>query len=79
MRLQASADDNCGPVTCRIKSVKSNEPNRRLADWIITGDLTLKLRAERSAQGSGRIYTVTVEARDVAGNTSTSDVTVAVP
>ena len=83
--LQASAHDNCGPVTCKIKSVKSNEPIRGLGhgdtspDWIITGDLTLKLRAERSAKGLGRIYTVTVEARDAAGNTCTSDVTVTVP
>jgi hypothetical protein len=37
------------------------------------------LRAERSANRLGRIYTVTVEARDAAGNTSTSDVTVTVP
>jgi hypothetical protein len=85
VRLGVSANDNCGPVACKIKSVKSNEPIRGLGhgdlspDWIITGDLTVKLRAERSAKGHGRIYTVTVESSDAAGNTSTRDVTVNVP
>ena len=41
---------------------------------MITGDSTLKLRAK----GAGRIYTVTVEARDAAGSATTSDVTVTV-
>ena len=83
--LSASANDNCGPVTCKIKSVKSNEPISGLGhgdltpDWIITGDLTLQLRAERSTKGRGRIYTITVECKDAAGNSSTGDVTVAVP
>jgi hypothetical protein len=85
VRLLVSANDNCGPVTCKIKSIRSNEPIRGLGhgdlspDWIITGDLTVNLRAERSVKGRGRIYTVTVESRDAAGNTSTRDVTVTVP
>jgi len=85
VRLQVSANDNCGSVTSKIKSVKSNEPIRGLGhgdlspDWIITGDLTLELRAERSVKGHGRIYTITVESRDEAGNTATSAVTVTVP
>jgi hypothetical protein len=83
--LSVSASDNCGPVTSKIKSVKSNEPISGLGkgdlspDWIITGDLTLQLRAERGAKGRGRIYTITVETTDSAGNSSTGDVTVAVP
>jgi len=85
VRVQASANDNCGPVTSRIKSVKSNEAIRGLfkgdlaPDWNITGDLTVQLRAERSPKGHGRIYTVTVETTDSAGNSSTSDVRVTVP
>jgi hypothetical protein len=39
----------------------------------------LKLRAERSAKGPGRIYTITVECVDTAGNKSMRDVTVTVP
>jgi hypothetical protein len=85
VRVQANASDNCGPVTSKIKSVRSNEAIRGLGkgdlapDWNITGDLTVQLRAERGPKGNGRIYTVTVESADAAGNTSTSDVTVTVP
>jgi hypothetical protein len=80
-----TAFDNCGAVTCRIVDVESNEPANGAgdgdsdSDWRITGELTLELRAERSGQGSGRIYGVVVECRDVHGNTSTKTVAVAVP
>ena len=39
----------------------------------------LKLRAERGNQGTGRNYTVTVSARDAAGNVATRTFTVRVP
>ena len=76
--VAVSAVDGCGgPVRCRITSVTSNEP---LADdWAITGDLTLKLRAERLNKGIGRIYTVTIVCTDAAGNEATKTVTVTVP
>ncbi|GEM_PF-1909993 len=45
----------------------------------VTGQLTLQLRAERSGAGNGRVYTITVQASDAAGNTSTSVVTVSAP
>jgi hypothetical protein len=48
-------------------------------DFRITGDLTLKLRAERDERGSGRVYTITVESVDTAGNTATQATTVTVP
>ena len=57
------------PVT-RIVSVASNEAvngpgdGNTSPDWMVTGALTLDLRAERSGQGSGRVYTITVESRD---------------
>jgi hypothetical protein len=85
VRIIVQAIDNCGPVHFRIKSVRSNEAvhdhghGDQSPDWIITGDLALKLRAERSGHGHGRIYTVTVECEDAAGNKTLRDVTVTVP
>jgi hypothetical protein len=73
-------------TSCRITSVTSNEPingpgdGNTDPDWVITGPLTLQLRAERSGNNrSGRIYTITVECRDSFGNVSRKDVTVIVP
>ena len=51
----------------------------RAPDWEITGALTLNLRAERAGGGSGRVYTITVESRDRADNSSTRTVEVRVP
>ena len=65
--------------------VTSNEPvngkgdGNTGSDWSITGDHTVKLRAERAGPGNGRIYTITVEATDDAGNTSTKTTKVRVP
>jgi hypothetical protein len=80
VKLVVQAVDNCGPVTSRISSVRSNEPpDASEPDWVITGDLTLLLRAERSAHGHGRVYTITVQCSDASGNTSTGTVLVTVP
>ena len=65
-------------VHCQITSVASNEPVNGY-DWVITGDLTVDLRAERSNHGTGRIYTITIACTDEAGNSSTKAVTVTVP
>ncbi|MCC6741273.1 MAG: hypothetical protein IT452_19685 [Planctomycetia bacterium] len=68
-----------------ILSVESNEPTNGLGDgdtpvdWEITGAMTLNLRAERSGQGSGRVYTITVQVTDASGNSSRKSVTVSVP
>jgi rhamnogalacturonan endolyase len=72
-------------ATARIVSVESNEPvdgteaGDLSPDWEITGPLKVRLRAERSSAGTGRVYTITVEARDAAGNTTTKAVSVRVP
>jgi hypothetical protein len=80
VRILVWATDACGPVKNRIVSVSSNEPaGNKLPDWIITGDLTLLLRAERSPRGSGRVYTIKVESGDQAGNKSYATVKVFVP
>ena len=63
----------------------SSEPDNGLGDGdtandiAITGAMTLNLRAERSGTGNGRTYTITVEAKDAAGNTTLRTTTVSVP
>ena len=65
--------------------MSSNEPidgvddGNTFPDWKITGPLSVNLRAERSGAGTGRIYTIQVESRDAAGNTTLQNVTVSVP
>jgi hypothetical protein len=77
--------DNCDTSpTCTITGVSSNEPVNGLGDgdtapdWVITGALTLQLRAERSGTGTGRVYTVQVSCVDDAGNVATATVGVSV-
>ena len=78
--------DICDPGTsCHITAVTSNESingpgdGNAIPDYIITGNLTLQLRAERSGNLVGRVYTVHVECGDAYGNTSTTTVDVTVP
>jgi hypothetical protein len=48
-------------------------------DWQVVDNHHVRLRAERSLRGDGRVYTITITARDAAGGTSTRQVTVTVP
>jgi len=84
--VKVSATDTCdGAPVCKLTAVSSNEPvngpgdGNTSPDWQITGASTVDLRAERSGNGSGRIYTLTTECRDAAGNTSRGTTTVTVP
>jgi hypothetical protein len=82
--LGYSASDNLSGVTC-TPSVTSNEPvngtgdGDTAPDWEVVGPTLVRLRAERSGKGSGRVYTVTINCADGAGNTASRAVTVAVP
>jgi pectin methylesterase-like acyl-CoA thioesterase len=83
--LKAEVSDLVDPMLdTRIISVTSNEPVNELfggdtaPDWEITGPLALNVRAERDNKGTGRIYTITVESRDEAGNVSLKTATVTV-
>jgi hypothetical protein len=62
----------------RIVSVTSNEPTDG-SDWVVTGPLTLELKAERAGEGTGRVYTIVVASVDHAGNASTVSLYVVVP
>ena len=72
-------------VTAELVSVTSNEPDDGLGDGDTVGDIviiddtTFELRAERSAVGSGRVYTVTYSVTDSCGNTTLASDTVLVP
>lgn len=75
--------DNCGAVNC-VLSVSSNEPvtgpgDNTSPDWEIINDHHVKLRAERSANGNGRTYTITITCTDKWGNIKTSIAKVKVP
>jgi uncharacterized repeat protein (TIGR01451 family) len=79
-----SATDNCGTVTSALR-VTSNEPTNGLGDgdtapdWEVWDTHHVRLRAERSGRGTGRVYTITISATDSAGNSSSKHVTVRVP
>lgn len=85
VKVAVKAEDACGEVTTRIIGVTSNEPVNGTGDgdtgpdWNIIDDQKVQLRAERSGGGNGRVYTITVEATDEAGNSSTSTTEVKVP
>ncbi|HEX5875706.1 MAG TPA: hypothetical protein VFY60_13750 [Pyrinomonadaceae bacterium] len=76
--VSVSTEGGCDAVSCRITTVESNEPINEGVDWVITGDLTLNLRARRLGTGSGRVYTLTVQCIDSFGNSATKTITVAV-
>jgi len=77
-------DDTDLAPTWTILSVASNEPvtgpgDVTSPDWVITSPTTVQLRAERLGTGTGRIYTITIQASDISGNTATATVNVTVP
>jgi len=85
VRVVVRATDVCGPVHWRITDVTSNEPEDGLgdgntsSDWLICGPTKALLRAERSGQGTGRVYTLNVEVSDMSHNITNRMVQVVVP
>jgi RNA polymerase sigma factor (sigma-70 family) len=82
--VRVAASDNCHVAGCKIISVACSESipagtSQTTAGWQITGDLTVNLSAERSAAGTGRVYSITVRCTDDSGNASTAVVRVTVP
>ena len=69
----------CGGVSCKILSVRTNEAIDPDGDWVITGNLTVNLRSERLATGTGRLYTLTLQCADSSGTLATKTVDVSVP
>ncbi|MNP23332.1 Endo-1,4-beta-xylanase A precursor [compost metagenome] len=84
-----ATDAGSGLASIKLVSITSNESDNGLGDGdkpndiqgadIGTADQEFQLRAERSGKGNGRIYTITYEATDKAGNKTTANTTVQVP
>jgi hypothetical protein len=83
------ATDSCGVATATL-TVTSDEPvtapvrDQGLAgltspDWVVVDAHHVRLRAERSVKGDGRVYTIRIDAADAAGGTSSGTVSVRVP
>jgi hypothetical protein len=70
-------DDTDPAPLVHIIGVTSNDPTVTSADYEITGELSLNVRADKNGNGP-RVYTVIVEATDASGNTAvgTIDVTI---
>lgn len=74
--LRAQIKEQCGDARWKIISVTSSEPFNGLGDgdtspdWEIVDNHNVRLRAERSGRGPGRIYTIKIQARDEVGNLS---------
>ncbi len=80
--LTYTVSDNCSATTS--VSITSNEPVNGVSDgdtdpdWEIVDDHHIKLRAERAANGDGRIYTITVTVTDGCNSPVTKTATVMV-
>ncbi|MES1224301.1 MAG: hypothetical protein ABUT20_52890, partial [Bacteroidota bacterium] len=78
-----TSTDNCGVESCTL-TVTSNEPVNGTGDgdtdpdWEIVDNHHVKLRAERAANGSGRIYIIAITCTDHQGNSATKTVEVRV-
>ena len=78
-------DPDNDPVTIKITGVTQDEPVNGLGDGDTSPDATpfgtkaVKVRAERSGTGDGRVYHLDFQADDGKGGTCTSKVTVCVP
>jgi len=79
-----TSTDNCGAVNCTL-SVSSNEPingeddGNTAPDWEIVDSHHVRLRAERSDRGNGRVYTITITCVDGSGNSTSRSATVTAP
>ena len=81
--------DDCQPVTVSLVSVTSSEPDNGTGDGDTVGDIQgaelgsadadVKLRAERSGNGPGRVYTLVYKVVDAGGLETTATTSVTVP
>ena len=70
------------PLTFAVNAVWQDEPTNGTGDGDTAVDATLApltLRAERSGNGNGRVYHITIMASDNAGGSCTTEIQVGVP
>jgi FG-GAP repeat protein len=83
--IQGVTDPDGDPVTIIIDQIKQDEPTdgtgdgHTCPDGAGIGTSTAQVRAERSAQGDGRVYTIFFTASDGNGGNCKGSVTVCVP
>jgi len=83
--VEATFDSSSDTASVSLVSVISSELDDGLGDGDTSNDIvivdndTLKLRAERSGAGTGRVYTITYQATNVCGNSTLATATVTVP
>jgi hypothetical protein len=84
--LDYTVTDNCGGIIVpEIFMISSDEDENGLgdgnteADWEIVDAHHVRLRAERSGLGDGRVYTIKIRAQDYGGLAAYGTATVAVP
>src|SRR5262249_41694754 len=79
-----SASDLTGAPSCSLKIASSEPANgtgdgNTSIDWTVVDAHHVQLRAERSGNGNGRVYTITATCTDAFGNKATNATTVMVP
>ncbi len=86
IKVNTTVSDNIDPnPTVSLLSITSNEGQNVRGDGNTSTDIQIKpngqvfLRAERSGTGTGRVYTLTYQATDAAGNISQATAEVKVP
>jgi hypothetical protein len=83
--LNYTITDNCSKNIKPVISISSNEPQAGTDkddiadDWKVIDAKHVQLRAERDGKGNGRVYTITIEAKDYSGNKTEQKVEVTVP
>jgi len=77
-----TSDTLSGVKSVVLTSITSNEPESKDGDIqakLGSEDTSFSLRATRSGEGTGRVYTITYTATDHAGNQRKATATVTVP
>jgi hypothetical protein len=72
-----TASDNAEEVNT-ILTVRSNDTESAIRDWEIIDNHMVSLKTSSLANGSPRIFTITVSCSDVAGNTTTRTTTLTI-